>query len=161
MRTLGISGPGPEQIAIDYMASDLSLAMKALLGFALKLTLSPSRVSRADFDALRTYWYTDQQITEAVVIVGLAKFANYVSFALGTVPDFDSSKIAAINSEAPQPTVLFVSNRILTDTCVLSQACMILLNLAGSSHASHPSIGNSRRTRGQALPPARPENQRR
>jgi alkylhydroperoxidase family enzyme len=54
------------------MAADLPLAMKALLGFALKLNLSPSRVSRADFDALRTCWYSDQRITEAVVIVGLA-----------------------------------------------------------------------------------------
>jgi hypothetical protein len=30
---------------------------------------------------------------EAVLIVGLAKFANYVSFGLGAVPDFENSKI--------------------------------------------------------------------
>jgi uncharacterized peroxidase-related enzyme len=109
VRTLGIAGPEPEQIAIDYTATGLPLAMKALLGFSLKLNLSPARVSRADIDTLRTYEYSDQQIMEAVVIVGLAKFANYVSFGLGTVPDFDSSKISAVKSEgiAATNTVLF------------------------------------------------------
>jgi hypothetical protein len=32
---------------------------------------------------------------EAVLMVGLAKFANFVSFGLGTVPDFDPSRILA------------------------------------------------------------------
>jgi uncharacterized peroxidase-related enzyme len=94
VRMLGIEGPEPEQIAIDYTAANLPIQMKALLGFAVKLTTSPARVSERDIEALRTYGYSDQQIMEAVVMVGLAKFANYVGFGLGTVPDFDSSKIA-------------------------------------------------------------------
>jgi hypothetical protein len=40
-------------------------------------------------NALHTYGYTDGQILEAVLIVGLAKYANTVAFGLGTVPDFD------------------------------------------------------------------------
>jgi len=67
--------------------------MKALLNFAAKLNSQPTKVSRADIDALRTYGYTDQQIMEAVVVVGFAKFANYIAFGLGTLPDFDNSKI--------------------------------------------------------------------
>jgi alkylhydroperoxidase family enzyme len=66
--------------------------MKALLNFALKLNKQAQRISRSDIDALHTYGYSDEQILETVVVVGLAKFANYVSFGLGTLPDFDASK---------------------------------------------------------------------
>jgi len=95
IRMLGIQGPEPEQIAVDHTATGLPIGVKALLNFAKKLTLQPTKLSRADIDALRTFAYTDEQILEAVVLVAFAKFANYVAFGLGTVPDFDSSKIEA------------------------------------------------------------------
>ena len=93
VRILGIAGPEPEQIAVDHTATQLPLVMKALLNFAAKLNSQPTKVTHADIDALRTYGYTDQQIMEAVVVVGFAKFANYIAFGLGTLPDFDNSKI--------------------------------------------------------------------
>jgi len=37
---------------------------------------------------------------EAVVVVGFAKFANYIAFGLGTLPDFDASKIPFANGQA-------------------------------------------------------------
>jgi uncharacterized peroxidase-related enzyme len=93
VRMLGIEGPEPEQIAVDYTAADIPMGLKALLAFATKLNTSPTRIGSQDVDTLRTYGYTDQQILEAVVLVGLAKFSNFVAFGLGTVPDFDASKI--------------------------------------------------------------------
>lgn len=93
IRMLGIDGPEPEQIAIDHSATNLPLAMKALLNFAAKLNNEPTRVSRPDVDALRTFGYNDEQIMETVLMVGLAKFANFVAFGLGTVPDFDASRL--------------------------------------------------------------------
>ncbi len=92
VRMLGIQGPEPEQIAVDHTSTNLPPAMKALLNFALKLNKQAQKVSRSDIDALHTYGYSDEQILETVVVVGLAKFANYVSFGLGTLPDFDASK---------------------------------------------------------------------
>jgi uncharacterized peroxidase-related enzyme len=99
VRILGIAGPEPEQIAVDHTATQLPLVMKALLNFAAKLTSQPTKVTRADIDALRTYGYTDQQIMESVVVVGFAKFANYIAFGLGTLPDFDNSKIPFATSQ--------------------------------------------------------------
>jgi uncharacterized peroxidase-related enzyme len=93
VRMLGIEGPEPEQIAIDYRSSDLPMKLKALLRFATKLNSQPNRVCIHDIDALRTYGYTEQQIHETVVVVGFAKFANLVAFGLGAMPDFDSLKI--------------------------------------------------------------------
>ncbi len=93
VRMLGIEGPEPEQIAVDYAATNLPMATKALLGFAIKLNNQPTRIKKDDVDGLRTFGYNDEQIMETVLIVGLAKFANYVSFGLGTVPDFQNAKI--------------------------------------------------------------------
>lgn len=100
VRMLGIQGPEPEQIAVDYTATNLPIVLKALLSFALKLNNQSTKITRADIDALRTYGYTDEQILETVVIVGLAKFANTLGFGLGTVPDFDSSKVVFKGQEA-------------------------------------------------------------
>jgi uncharacterized peroxidase-related enzyme len=99
VRMLGIEGPEPEQIALDYTATNLPMVLKALLNFASKLNCQPNKITQRDVDALRKYGYTDQQILETVIVVGLAKFANFVAFGLGTLPDFDSSKIVFQRSE--------------------------------------------------------------
>lgn len=90
IRMLKLAGPEPEQIALDHMSSDLPIVDKALLNFALKLNNHSQKVTQDDIDDLRTYGFTDQQILEAIMCVGLAKFANTVAFGLGTVPDFKS-----------------------------------------------------------------------
>jgi uncharacterized peroxidase-related enzyme len=92
VRMLGIEGPEPEQIALDHTAAKISVPLKALLNFAAKLNGQPAKITKRDIDVLHTYGYTDQQIMEAVLTVGLAKFANFVSFGLGTSPDFDPSQ---------------------------------------------------------------------
>src|SRR6516165_2698363 len=93
VRLLGIEGPEPEQIAVDYLHSRISMADKALLNFCSKLNLQSSKVERSDVDALRKFGFNDQQILEAIVTVGFAQFANTVAFGLGTVPDFRNQKI--------------------------------------------------------------------
>jgi len=100
VRVLGIEGPEPEQVAIDYTSTALPVALKALLAFATKLTHQPTKIARQDIDDLRTYGFSDEQIMEAVVIVGFAKFSNFIAFGLGTVPDFDAEKIVAGQSES-------------------------------------------------------------
>jgi uncharacterized peroxidase-related enzyme len=100
VRMLGIEGPDPEQIAVNYAAAKIPLAMKALLNFAAKLNRQPSKVSRRDIDVLHTYGYSDGQILETVLMVGLSHFSNFVAFGLGTAPDFDHSKVALGAAEA-------------------------------------------------------------
>ena len=100
VRMLGIQGPEPEQIALDHTAANIPFPLKALLNFATKLNTKPAKVTRRDIDALHTYGYTDEQILETVMMVGLAKFANSVSFGLGTAPDFDPPKFMLQLTEA-------------------------------------------------------------
>jgi uncharacterized peroxidase-related enzyme len=90
IRMLKLEGPEPEQIALDYMSTELPIVDKALLDFSVKLNNHPLKVTQDDIDDLKTYGFSDQQILEAVMCVGLAKWANYVGFGLGTVPDYES-----------------------------------------------------------------------
>lgn len=102
IRMLKIAGPEPEQIALDHMATDLPIVDKALLNFGLKLNNHPLKITQDDIDDLKAYGFDDQQILEAVMCVGLAKWANFIGFGLGTVPDyevrFDLAKSKAIGA---------------------------------------------------------------
>ncbi len=102
MRMLGVQGPEPEQIAVDHTSTNLPLVTKALLSFAAKLNNEPTKFWEADIDELRTYGYSEDQILEAVLTVAATKFANFVAFGLGTVPDFDSSRLSFPLNAAPR-----------------------------------------------------------
>jgi uncharacterized peroxidase-related enzyme len=93
VRMLGIQGPEPEQIAIDHLHADIPVADKALVSFALRLNSQGKRITEDDIDDLRTFGFSDQQILETIVMVGIAQFANTVSFGLGTAPDFDPARV--------------------------------------------------------------------
>jgi uncharacterized peroxidase-related enzyme len=93
VRMMGIQGPEPEQIALDHTVAKLPVPFKALLNFAAKLNGEPTKIAKRDIDVLHTYGFSDQQIMEAVLMVGLAKFANFVAFGLGTAPDFEPAQI--------------------------------------------------------------------
>ena len=93
IRMLGIHGPEPEKLAIDPMHADIPMADKALLAFALKLNKDARKVEEEDVEELRTYGFDDPQILEAILMVGLAHWANVVAFGLGTVPDFDAARV--------------------------------------------------------------------
>jgi alkylhydroperoxidase family enzyme len=64
-----------------------------LLNFCAKLNNQAAKIGASDVEGLRTYGFSEQQILEAVLIVGWAKFANTVAFGLGTVPDFHNARI--------------------------------------------------------------------
>ena len=116
VRMLGIEGPEPEQIALDHTVSDLPDSEKALLDIAVKLNNHPRAVSSADMDELRSHGFADEHILEMVIMVGLAKFANFVAFGLGTVPDFDASNVMRQLGLAPSSTRSEKKLNPLTDT---------------------------------------------
>ena len=101
VRMMGIEGPEPEQIALDHTAAKIPVPFKALLNFAAKLNGQPAKITKRDVDVLRTYGYTGQQIMEAVLTVGIAKFANFVAIGLGASPDFEpSGKVLEVTQAA-------------------------------------------------------------
>ena len=95
VRMLGLEGPEPEQVAFDHTTANLPLPLKALLNFARKLNNQQSKVQARDIEVLRTFGFTEEQILEAVLTVGVTKFANFVAFGLGATPDFEPPTTAA------------------------------------------------------------------
>jgi len=93
VRMLKLEGPEPEEIAIDHNSAKIPLRDKALINFAVKLNSTPTELTQADVDTLRTFGFTDAHIQEAIMITALARSANTISFGLGTVPDFQNEQI--------------------------------------------------------------------
>lgn len=94
LRMMHVDGPEPEQIAVDHLHTNIPVRDKALLNFCAKLNSHGDKVTSNDVGSLRTYGFSEQQILEAILIVGWAKFANTVAFGLGTVPDFQNRRLA-------------------------------------------------------------------
>jgi RNA polymerase sigma-70 factor (ECF subfamily) len=114
---LGIDGPQPEQIALDHTMADISPSDRALLDFAVKLNNRQKDISRADIDLLRKHNFEDGHILEAVLMVGLAKFANFVSIGLGAEADFDASRII---EDLGMPAIANGSEKDLNPACAVS-----------------------------------------
>src|SRR5262249_52435099 len=75
-------------VAENYRQAGLAEKDVALLDFAQKLTLLGNKFAAEDVEHLRVKGFSDQQILEAVLMVGLTFLLNTIQFGLGTVPDF-------------------------------------------------------------------------
>lgn len=90
-QTLQFLGVKPEQsarVVVDHRDASLSAADVALLDFARKLAASPHSFTELDVESLRRSDFDDEQILEAVLMVGLTQFLNSMQMGLGTEPDF-------------------------------------------------------------------------
>ena len=74
-------------VQADYHAAGLAAREVALLGFAVKLTESPSGVERHDLDAPRVHGFTDEQLVDAVHSISYFNFINRVLDGLGVDPE--------------------------------------------------------------------------
>ena len=88
---LSFLGVKPEQsaaVTTDHRQANLSEADTALLDFAKRVAQQPHAISSTDVDQLRLKGFSDEQILEAVLMVGVTNLLNTVQFGLGTEPDF-------------------------------------------------------------------------
>lgn len=71
----------------DYRSAGLTPTEVALLAFAVKLTLHPRDIQRADLDALRQQGFADEQLVDAVQCISYFNFINRVLDGLGVDPE--------------------------------------------------------------------------
>jgi RNA polymerase sigma-70 factor (ECF subfamily) len=88
LQFLGVKPEQSQQVAIDHREANLSEPDVALLDFARKLASTPHSFTDLDVDSLRKADFNDEQILEAVLMVGLTQFLNCIQMGLGTEPDF-------------------------------------------------------------------------
>ena len=88
LQFLGVKAEHSQQVAIDHRDANLSEPDVVLLDFARKLAASPNSFTDVDVESLRNADFNDEQILEAVLMVGLTQFLNCIQMGLGTEPDF-------------------------------------------------------------------------
>ncbi len=74
-------------VQADYHSAGLKSREVALLDYAVKLTKSPSGVSKADLEILRGHGFTDEQLVDAVQCISYFNFINRVLDGLGVDPE--------------------------------------------------------------------------
>lgn len=71
----------------DYRKAPLSASDRALLDFAVKLTRSPSGMTREDVETLRSHGFSDTAIHDAVQVTALFNYYNRLADGLGIDPE--------------------------------------------------------------------------
>jgi len=88
LQFLGIKTEQSQQVIVDHHGANLSDADVALLDFARRLVSEGHSLTDLDVESLRKSNFNDEQILEAVLMVGLTQLLNCVQMGLGTEPDF-------------------------------------------------------------------------
>lgn len=102
LQFLGVKPQQSEQVAIDHRDANLSESDIVLLDFARKLTAVGSRsFTEHDVESLREANFTDEQILEAVVMVGMTQLLNCIQSGLGTELDFKPRLIFPLKEVNP------------------------------------------------------------
>ncbi len=72
-----------EAIKTDYRQADLSPAIRAMLDYAYKLTLTPWEMVEADVQTLREHGFSDRAILDINQITGYYAYVNRLADGLG------------------------------------------------------------------------------
>jgi uncharacterized peroxidase-related enzyme len=65
-----------DQVAINYRKADITPRQKAMLDFALKVSLEAAKVGEADFAALRAHGFSDEDIWDIGAIAAFFALSN-------------------------------------------------------------------------------------
>jgi len=72
-----------QRVKQDWRTAPLSTAEAALCAYAEKLTRAPWTATRDDLDGLRREGFDDEQISDAVQVIGYFNYINRVADGLG------------------------------------------------------------------------------
>ncbi|HFB52529.1 MAG TPA: peroxidase [Anaerolineae bacterium] len=82
-----------ERLKTDYTQADLKPAQRAMLDYAVKLTLTPWDMVEQDVISLRAHGFSDRAILDINQIVGYFAFVNRLADGLGVrLEDFWDDK---------------------------------------------------------------------
>jgi|ERR687892_380779 uncharacterized peroxidase-related enzyme len=83
LRTESNDDPLVEGIKRDYTQLNLPPAERAMLDYAVKLTVAPSMASKADIDLLHSHGFDDRDILDIIYVICLYNFNDRMADATG------------------------------------------------------------------------------
>jgi uncharacterized peroxidase-related enzyme len=76
-----------DAVAADHTQAPVEPRVKAMLDYALKLTLLPAEMEEADVQALRDAGWRDEDVMDIAEVTGLFNASNRMASGLGWVPN--------------------------------------------------------------------------
>ena len=76
-----------DQVATNYLKADISERQRAMLAFALKVCQDSANLVDADFDALRSHGFSDEDIWDIGAITALFGLSNRMANMLSLRPN--------------------------------------------------------------------------
>ena len=76
-----------DAIAADHSTAPLEPRVRAMLDYALKLTLHPTTMSEADVELLREAGWTDEDVMDVAEVTGMFNLTNRMASGLGWEPN--------------------------------------------------------------------------
>jgi uncharacterized peroxidase-related enzyme len=76
-----------EQIVMNYRAADLDKRQRAMLDFAVKLTVEPWTIEESDREGLRKVGFSDRDIWDIAAIAGFFNMTNRIASAIDMRPN--------------------------------------------------------------------------
>ncbi len=81
------NAPLAQALKSDYTKADVTLRQRAMLDYAVKLTLTPGAMREGDVVALRAHALSDRDILDVNQVVAYFAYVNRVADGLGVVTD--------------------------------------------------------------------------
>ena len=85
---LGFDRSFARKLAMNFEAAAVEPKVMALFKFLAKVSRQPADIVREDFDTVREAGWSNEEITEGVLVASLYACANRFSAAIGLVADF-------------------------------------------------------------------------
>ena len=76
-----------DQVAVNYRKADITLRQKAMLAFALKVSLRSSELVEEDYAAVRTHGFSDEDIWDIGAITAFFAMSNRIANLIGMRPN--------------------------------------------------------------------------
>jgi len=76
-----------DQVAINYRKGDITARQKAMLDFAVKVALNASKVEDTDFETVRKYGFSDEDIWDIGAISALFALSNRMANLINMRPN--------------------------------------------------------------------------
>jgi uncharacterized peroxidase-related enzyme len=83
-----------DTIAANYRSADLTPRQRAMLDFALKLTIASSSVTDADIDDLRAHGFSDEDVMDIIQTAAFFNYSNRVASAIEMRPNREFHSMA-------------------------------------------------------------------
>jgi uncharacterized peroxidase-related enzyme len=89
-----------DQVAINYRKADLTPRQRAMLDFALQVSLQSHSVGDADYAALREHGFTDEDAWDIAAIAAFFAMSNRIANAISLRPNDEFYLMGRVPKEA-------------------------------------------------------------